>query len=312
MPVVATTAFPTGQQAAELVRSLLNDADLPSVSNITATGAVRASNVVTITTASAHGLQIGDRVTISGVTDTTFNGTQTVASVPTSTTFTYSQTAGNASSGNGVAELLIQGDVFTDSVLLPFINKGFRKVQRLLLARGSRTMSGETMLRLAAGDTYFSDIPPSANTNPLPDDFLAARELQERTYGSSEAFTDMEETDVLPQAQVPSSRLGIWATREDGLYFVGATGDREVFLRYFKGQPDIASMSGQLRIRGCLDAVADWAAALAATSRGADAATFYGMFQEDFAELKSIQSHARQSKPVRRRPYNGARRGFYF
>ncbi|MCL6566171.1 MAG: hypothetical protein K6U09_07085 [Acidobacteriia bacterium] len=64
-------------------------------------GAVRSNNVVTITTTSAHRLSVGHRVIILGVTDATFNGTFTVASVPSSTTFTYNQNGPDASSGGG-------------------------------------------------------------------------------------------------------------------------------------------------------------------------------------------------------------------
>ncbi len=75
------------------------------VATIAATnGAVRANNVVTITTTAAHRVSEGHRVTILGVTDATFNGTFTVASVPSSTTFTYAQVGQDASSGNGRVE----------------------------------------------------------------------------------------------------------------------------------------------------------------------------------------------------------------
>jgi len=69
--------------------------------NITSNGAVRSSNVVTITTTAAHNLALGQVATISGVTDSSFNGTFTIASVPSTTTFTFSQVGSNASSGNG-------------------------------------------------------------------------------------------------------------------------------------------------------------------------------------------------------------------
>jgi hypothetical protein len=68
-----------------------------------ATGAVRSSNVVTITTTAAHGFSTGERVEIENVTDTSFNGQFVIASTPTGTTFTYAQTAGDATSGNGTA-----------------------------------------------------------------------------------------------------------------------------------------------------------------------------------------------------------------
>jgi probable HAF family extracellular repeat protein len=66
-------------------------------------GAVRSSNLVTITTALAHNFVAGDSVTIGGVADPAFNGTFVIVSVPSSTTFTYSQSGGDASSGSGTA-----------------------------------------------------------------------------------------------------------------------------------------------------------------------------------------------------------------
>ena len=55
------------------------------------------SNVATLTTSAAHGFEVGETVTVAGV-DATFNGSFTVASVPTTTTFTYAKTASNVSS----------------------------------------------------------------------------------------------------------------------------------------------------------------------------------------------------------------------
>jgi hypothetical protein len=49
------------------------------------------TNVATLTTASAHGIQVGDVVTVSGV-DATFDGTYTVTAV-TATTFSYAKVA---------------------------------------------------------------------------------------------------------------------------------------------------------------------------------------------------------------------------
>ena len=62
----------------------------------TNTSLVRASNVVTVTltTASTPNVKAGDTIVISGSTATTdsFNGTFTVASVTSTTVFTYAQT----------------------------------------------------------------------------------------------------------------------------------------------------------------------------------------------------------------------------
>jgi len=55
------------------------------------------SNVATITTSTTHGFAVGDYVVVSGV-DATFNGTYLIASVPTTTTFTFAKTATNVTS----------------------------------------------------------------------------------------------------------------------------------------------------------------------------------------------------------------------
>lgn len=70
------------------------------------TSAVRSTNVVTITTGTTpHGYPVGMSVLIAGVTTSTFDGTFTIASVPTTTTFTYAQTAADASSSGGTSSL---------------------------------------------------------------------------------------------------------------------------------------------------------------------------------------------------------------
>lgn len=66
-------------------------------------GVSRATNVVTVTTTAAHGFVTGQYVIIAGVTDSSFNGTFAIASTPATTTFTYAQTAANATSGGGTA-----------------------------------------------------------------------------------------------------------------------------------------------------------------------------------------------------------------
>ena len=73
---------------------------MPLASGISTTVAVTnkalTSNVATLTTAVAHGLGVGQVVTISGV-DSTFNGTYTLTAV-TSDTLSYAKTATNVTS----------------------------------------------------------------------------------------------------------------------------------------------------------------------------------------------------------------------
>ena len=65
---------------------------------VSITNVALTSNVVTITTAVAHGLGTGQVVTVAATTNTAVNGTYTIASTPSTTTFTYSLTASNITS----------------------------------------------------------------------------------------------------------------------------------------------------------------------------------------------------------------------
>lgn len=69
--------------------------------------AARVAGVSTITCTADHGLPVGMKVAISGVTDATFNGTFVIASVPSTTTFTYIQSSvADSSSANGAVSLI--------------------------------------------------------------------------------------------------------------------------------------------------------------------------------------------------------------
>ena len=59
----------------------------------------RTSNVVTITTSIAHGLLVGQQVTIAAVTNTSLNGTFVITAVPTTTTLQYAQVGADIPSG---------------------------------------------------------------------------------------------------------------------------------------------------------------------------------------------------------------------
>jgi len=52
---------------------------------------IRTTGIVTVTTESAHGLSVGQTCQITGTTDSSFDGTWVVQSVPSTTTFVYNQ-----------------------------------------------------------------------------------------------------------------------------------------------------------------------------------------------------------------------------
>ena len=73
-------------------------------------GAEENGSTVTIATSSAHTLQVGDSVTVSGVGVAEYNGTWTVTAVPSTRSFQYENpTTGLATSGGGSITLVVPG-----------------------------------------------------------------------------------------------------------------------------------------------------------------------------------------------------------
>ena len=94
-PITATSNFPANVSVTHTLS--------PIRATIVAGGASRnvATGIVTITTNTSHGMNIGQSITIAGVTDPSFNGTFTIQDVPTGTTLTYAQAGVAATSGSG-------------------------------------------------------------------------------------------------------------------------------------------------------------------------------------------------------------------
>lgn len=83
-----------------------------SVNNV-----ARTSSTATLTTSAAHNFEAGDEVVVAGLTTTALNGTYTIASVPTTTTFTYTtSTSGTIAStaDSGTADVEANGRQVSD------------------------------------------------------------------------------------------------------------------------------------------------------------------------------------------------------
>jgi hypothetical protein len=73
----------------------------PVFATASITSATNSGNVVTLNTAVAHGFSVGDKITVAGVTPTGYNGSFTIASVPSSTSLTYTGKSGLAPGSGG-------------------------------------------------------------------------------------------------------------------------------------------------------------------------------------------------------------------
>jgi glucose/arabinose dehydrogenase len=88
------------------------------VFSIAANGAARSGGVATFVTTVQHWLRLGERVTIAGVRDGTFDGPAFVTGVPAPNEFTIDQAGSNTLSGDGTATTTALGGCITGGVFL--------------------------------------------------------------------------------------------------------------------------------------------------------------------------------------------------
>jgi len=210
------------------------------------------------------------------------------------------------------------GNLFTDAVLLPYVNSGYRKVQRALANIGSGTFIQDDVLFVVPAVTA---VDPSAQVsitdatappNQLPTDLLVPVKLWERASGSTDDFIEM--TDLTEHGGLPSQpqdvMLRYWEWRADGLYFLGATQDTQIRLRYNKVYPDLTDATSPVLVRDSTDAIAYAAAAMAGAARGAPQAERYDAAAADaLDDLLTRAAQREQQSGRRRRPYS-SRAGF--
>ena len=125
------------------------------------TGAIEATNTVTITTTAAHGFLAGQYVTITGVGVAGYNGTYLINSVPTTTSFTYIDSDGHRPAGLGRRSLAA-----VVSSVSPSLGSGTLNLQGVGYYTGTTTANQGT-LSLSAGGQLAAPQTQSNNSQTL-------------------------------------------------------------------------------------------------------------------------------------------------
>lgn len=208
----------------------------------------------------------------------------------------------------------------TDAILLPYLNAAYLDVQHALAgAGGDEFVEDDILLVLAAVPTNQQDPGTqaainnaTAPPNQLPSNLLVPLKLWERPNGSGADFTAM--VDLTNKGGLPSrpqeSILHEWEWRTDGLYFVGATQDTQLRLRYQSMFLPLTGPMDIVLIRGAQDCLAYKTAALAGGARGSPFMEQMLALHDTSLELliaQNVRANARQG--VRRVPY-GPRQGW--
>jgi len=211
-----------------------------------------------------------------------------------------------------------QGNLFTDTVLLPYVNSAYRKMQRALGNAGGSGFLTETATLIVTAVTtpdpslQVSITDSTPPPNQLPTDLLVPDKIWERPNGSTDDFLEM--VDLTQHGGLPSRiqdvTLSAWEWRADGIYFLGAIQDTQIRLRYLKAYPDLTDATSPVLVRNAQEAIAYAAAALAAWARGSPLAEKWDDAAADAIEdLISAAVRREQQSARRRRPFS-ARSGY--
>jgi hypothetical protein len=211
-----------------------------------------------------------------------------------------------------------QGNLFTDAVLLPYVNSAYRKLQRALgNAGGGGFLTDNVTLLVPAVTTpdpslQVSITDSTAPPNQLPTDLLLPEKIWERPNGSTQDFVEM--VDLSQHGGLPSRVqnviLSVWEWRADGIYFLGATQDTQIRLRYLKAYPDLTDATSPVLVRNAQEAIAYATAALAGWARGSPLAEKWDEAASDALEdLVAAAVRREQQSARRRRPFS-ARSGY--
>ena len=210
------------------------------------------------------------------------------------------------------------GSVFTDTLLLPFLNSAYRGLQRELAEAGVSVLVEQQDIEMdldpstGVTSTVLSDV----SSPQLPTDCMVPHMLWERaTANTTDVFVPMEKfTSGGSMLNLqPSSYLRLWEWREDQVNLIGATQSITVRVRYEKALPEITEGTDPIQIRAATDPLAFATAALAGRSRGqrALAQDLLGTAQMAIENLIERYVRPEQIKGRRRMPYSYHRRVIY-
>lgn len=152
----------------------------------------------------------------------------------------------------------------------------------------------------------------TAPPNQLPTDLLVPLKIWERPNLSTQEFDEM--VDLTRHGGLPSRvqdvTLSVWEWRADGLWFLGATQDTQIRLRYMKAYPDFTDSTSPVLVRNAQEALAYATAALAAWARGSPLAEKWDDTATDAIEDLVVAAVKREQQSARRRRPFSARSGY--
>jgi hypothetical protein len=248
----ATLVFAGG--ATKLFKLDATDLSLDNVSKAgrTITTVERTTNITTITTSAAHGYSIGDVVTIAAVTNTSVNGSFSILTVPTTTTFTYSNAGTNITSGADTGTITFAYTTPTDQ-RWRFTQFG----NVIIAANGGNRLQGYNLNSSATFQDLAADAPKSRYVTIVRDFVVSGyvgsnnpNRVQWSALGDESSWTNSATTQADFQ-DIPDGGSVIGVTGgEFGLVFL----ERAIHRMSYVGSPLVFQFDNISRNLGCYEA----------------------------------------------------------
>ena len=226
--------------------------DIISKASRSITTVARTTNVVTITTSASHLYSIGDVVTVAAVINTDINGTFTILTVPTATTFTYDDTGTNIVSGADTGTV-------TFTYTTP-ANQRWRFTQFgnvIVAANGGNRIQGFNLNSSSTFQDLAADAPKSRYVTVVRDFVVSGyvgsdfpNRVQWSALGDESSWTNSATTQADFQ-DIPDGGSVVGITGgEFGLVFM----DRSIHRMSYVGSPLVFQFDNISRNLGCYEA----------------------------------------------------------
>lgn len=133
----------------------------------------------------------------------------------------------------------VGANLYTNAILLPHLKAANEELEQLLLKVGAPVQRVKSaVLAITAGGTSIT----IGGSPALPTDFLLPITVLERTTGDSDqSWSEMTPRDYEPENQIPTTTFGYYSFRNNGIYFIAATANRDIKLQY---ERQLAVISG--------------------------------------------------------------------
>jgi hypothetical protein len=215
------------------------------------TTVARTTNVVTITTSANHLYSIGDVVTVTAVGNTDINGTFTILTVPTATTFTYDDAGTNIVSGADTGTVVFTYTTPTDQ-RWRFTQFG----NVIVAANGGNRLQGYNLNSSATFQDLAADAPASRYVTVVRDFVVSGyvgstfpNRVQWSALGDESSWTNSATTQADFQ-DIPDGGSVVGVTGgEFGLVFL----DRAIHRMSYVGSPLVFQFDNISRNLGCYE-----------------------------------------------------------